>query len=79
MTKLAGISLRKNTEGHITHITIEVDKHKELMQPLLKQLGIDEETETEQKYSNALSLKESLQSTIELVDKLFDEDAKSKN
>lgn len=56
MTKLAGIFIRKNTKGRITHLTIDVEKH-----------------------GNALSLERSLQSTLQLVDNLFDEDAKSKN
>lgn len=41
MTRIAGITTQKNTKGEITHVTINVKKHQQVM-PMLNELGIIE-------------------------------------
>lgn len=58
MTDVAGVSTLKNEEGKVTHITFEVDKHKEFLQPILKDLGVIEKTRFRQNFENAMTAEE---------------------
>ena len=39
MTAIPGITLKKNSKGQLTHITIDVRQHQEAV-PVLKDLGL---------------------------------------
>ena len=39
MAQVAGITTKKNTKGEITHVTINVKKHKEKI-PILTEMGL---------------------------------------
>ena len=45
MAQVAGITTNKNTKGELTHVTIDVKKHKDAIAPLLEQLGITTKTQ----------------------------------
>ena len=71
MTQIPGVTIRKNANGKITHITINVEQQKELARPVLERLKeVDEDV---------LTLEKSLTSSLTLVDQLFDADEKHKN
>ena len=44
MPQIAGIATQKNANGDITHITIDVRKHRKMITPVLQQLGITEKS-----------------------------------
>lgn len=58
MPRIAGIATQKNIKGEITHVTINIKKHKEAITPLLRQLGIIEKSQFEKDCEKAISLEE---------------------
>ena len=67
MARIACIATKKDPSGNITHVTIDVKKHRETIMPVLEKLGVikntavQKENEDEKWYSveeaRALSLK----------------------
>ncbi len=58
MARIAGIATKKNTKGEITHATINVQKHRALITPMLYELGIIEKGAFEEECEQAISLEE---------------------
>lgn len=71
MTDVAGVSTLKNEEGKVTHITFEVDKHKDFLQPILKDLGIVEKTRFRQDFEKGLTIEEARKDMIEHINNLY--------
>lgn len=46
MPRIAGVTTQKDTKGNLTHVTINLKKHKEVL-PLLHQMGVIEKSELE--------------------------------
>ncbi len=44
MPGLAGITMQKDTKGNLTHVTINLKKHKEVL-PMLQQMSLIEKSE----------------------------------
>jgi len=57
MARIAGIKTQKNTKGEITHVTINVKKHQELM-PMLKELGVISKTKFQKECEEGITLDE---------------------
>lgn len=72
MIQAEGITTLKNDEGEITHVTIDVQKHKEAL-PLLKQLGLLEKTQFEIDCENGTSIEESRKRIHAKIDNLWPE------
>lgn len=47
MAAIAGITTKKNTRGQITHITVDVRKHKEVI-PMFNEIGLLPKTKFEE-------------------------------
>ncbi|MFN0082489.1 MAG: hypothetical protein ACKVOM_08210 [Ferruginibacter sp.] len=58
MPRIAGVATQKNTKGKITHLTIDVKKHKEIVAPLLEQLGVKMKSKFEDDWQRGVSLEE---------------------
>ena len=58
MPRIAGVATQKNTKGEITHLTIEVKKHKDLVAPLLEQLGVKTTSKFEEDWERGITLEE---------------------
>ncbi len=56
MPRIAGVATHKNTKGEITHLTVDVKKHKDLVAPLLEQLGV--KSKFEQDWERGITLEE---------------------
>ena len=57
MARIAGIKTQKNTRGEITHVTINLKKHQEVV-PMLKELGVVSKTQFEKDCEGALTVEE---------------------
>lgn len=57
MARIAGITTKKDTKGNITHVTINVKKHKHAV-PVLKEMGLLEKSEFEKECEEAITLEE---------------------
>lgn len=73
MTRVAGITTKKNSKGKITHVTIDVRKHKEAIEPFLEKLGVIEKSELQNKLENQkwLTVEELRESLLKKVDELW--------
>jgi hypothetical protein len=58
MARIAGIATKRNTKGEITHVTIDVQKHRALITPMLYELGIIEEKTFNQECEAAIPLED---------------------
>lgn len=58
MPRIAGVATQKNAKGEITHLTIDVKKHKEIVAPLLEQLGVKMKSKFEEDWERGVSLEE---------------------
>ena len=58
MPRIAGVATQKNTKGEITHLTIDVKKHKDIVAPLLEQLGVTVKSKFEEDWERGVSLEE---------------------
>ena len=55
MAQVAGITTKKNTKGELTHVTINVKKHKERITPMLEELGVVKKSTFKQEWDEALA------------------------
>ena len=64
----------QNEEGKVTHITFEVEKHKDFLQPILKDLGIVEKTRFRQDFEKGFTIEEARKDMIEHIEQLYAND-----
>jgi selenocysteine-specific translation elongation factor len=67
MPEVVGITTQKDTEGKITHVTIDVQRHKEKITPMLYELGVMEKTAFQIECENGITpeeLREHLLTTV---------------
>lgn len=57
MPRIAGVKMQKDARGNVTHITIDVKKHKEAV-PVLRELGLIEKTQFEKDCEGAITIEE---------------------
>jgi len=58
MPRIAGVATQKNTKGEITHLTIDVKMHKDIVAPLLEQLGAKPKSKFEEDWERGITLEE---------------------
>jgi selenocysteine-specific translation elongation factor len=64
MPEVVGITTQKDTEGKITHVTIDVQQHKEKITPMLYELGVMEKTAFQIECENGYSIEEARALTL---------------
>ncbi len=57
MARIAGVKTQKDSRGNVTHVTINVKKHKEAV-PVLQNLGLMEKTQFEKDCEGAITIEE---------------------
>jgi hypothetical protein len=57
MAAVAGVTTKKNTLGQITHVTVDVRKHKEVM-PMFNEMGLVPKTTFQKECEDAISVEE---------------------
>jgi hypothetical protein len=57
MAAVAGITTKKNTCGQITHVTVDVRKHKEVI-PMFNKMGLVPKTAFQKECEDAISVEE---------------------
>jgi hypothetical protein len=71
MPRIAGVATQKNTKGEITHLTIDVKKHKEFVAPLLAQLRVKEKTKFEKDWERGITPEELRQNLHKRIKELW--------
>ena len=57
MAQIAGITTKKNLRGEVTHVTIDIKKHKDKI-PMLTEIGVLQKTKFEERCEGALTIEE---------------------
>ena len=71
MPRIAGITTKKNGRGEITHVTINLQQHRQAIIPLLNQLGIIQKTEFQRECENGYTIEESRKRVHAKIDTLW--------
>ena len=71
MPRIAGIATKKDLKGNITHVTINVKKHKESIMPLLHQLGVIEKTKFQLECEEGSTIEETWSRLHNKIDSLW--------
>jgi hypothetical protein len=58
MSRIAGIATKKNSKGEITHVTINIQKHRDAITPMLYELGVIEKTKFQKECESAVTLED---------------------
>ncbi len=72
MPRIAGITTKKNVKGKITHVTIDVEKYRQAIIPVLNQLGLIEKTEFQRECENGHTIEESRKRVHAKIDTLWE-------
>ena len=67
MTAIEGVETQTNNKGEITHLTIDVVKHKDVVAPLLEQLGLKTTSKFEDDWSRGISLEDARKQSHEFI------------
>jgi hypothetical protein len=57
MARIAGVATQKNAKGEITHVTIDLKKHKKAI-PALNELGLIEKSKFDEEFEQGIGLEE---------------------
>ena len=71
MPRIAGVATQKNTKGEITHLTIDVKKHKKMVAPLLEQLGVKAKIKFEEDWERGITLEEARKNSHDFIRKMW--------
>ena len=71
MTAIEGVETQTNNKGEITHLTIDVEKHKDVLAPLLEQLGIKTTSKFEEDWSRGITIEEARNQTHEFIKEMW--------
>jgi hypothetical protein len=71
MPQVAGVTTKKNVKGEITHVTINVKKHKDIITPVLEEIGVLTKMTFEERFKKAHSVEEAKQMTLNHLRKIW--------
>jgi hypothetical protein len=71
MPQVAGITTKKNVRGELTHVTINIKKHKEAITPMLEKLGVISKTPFQKEFEKGIPLEEARQKLLTKVRTLW--------
>lgn len=66
MARISGVTTKKDEKGNITHIIINVKKHKQAV-PLLKEMGLMEKSQFEKECEDAITIEEARKHTHDFI------------
>ena len=71
MPRIAGVITKKNIKGELTHVTIDVKKHKDSITPFLEKLGITTKTQFQKDREGGLTIEEARARSHKAIDDMF--------
>ncbi len=57
MAAIAGITTKKNSQGKLTHVTVDVRKHTQVI-PIFEEIGLIPKTDFQKRCEDAISVEE---------------------
>ncbi|MCY7290654.1 MAG: hypothetical protein LH615_00580 [Ferruginibacter sp.] len=70
MARIAGLVAKKNIKGELTHITIDVKKHKDAIAPFLEQMGLSTKTAFQLDRERGITIEEARKRTKKYLETL---------
>jgi hypothetical protein len=70
MAAIAGISTKKNIKGELTHITVDVRKHKEVI-PMFNEIGLLPKSDFQKRCEEGVSIEEARKQSLKFIDELW--------
>jgi hypothetical protein len=71
MIDIEGIETQTNQRGEITHLTLDVVKYKDILEPILEQLAQSEKEKFDKKWETGISIEEARKKTHEYIRELW--------
>lgn len=71
MPRIAGVATQKNTKGEITHLKIDVKKHKDIVAPLMEQLTVKAKSKFEEDWERGITLEEARKNSHNFISKMW--------
>lgn len=71
MIDIEGIETQINNKGEITHLTIDVEKHKDFVAPLLKQLGIKTLSKFEEDWNRGVPIEDARKQSHKFIKEMW--------
>ena len=71
MPRIAGVITKKNIKGELTHVTIDVKKHKDSIAPFLEKLGITTKTQFQKDREGGLTIEEARARSHKAIGAMF--------
>ena len=57
MAAIAGVTTKKNQQGKLTHVTVDVRKHKQVI-PMFEEIGLIQKTDFQKRCEDAITVEE---------------------
>jgi hypothetical protein len=70
MAAIVGITTKKNVKGQLTHVTVDVRKHKNVI-PMFNEIGLLPKTDFQKRCEEGVSIEEAIQQSYKFIDKLW--------
>jgi hypothetical protein len=71
MIDIEGIETQTNQRGEITHLTLDVVKYKDILEPILEQLAQSEKEKFDKKWETGISIEEARKKTHDFINELW--------
>jgi BMFP domain-containing protein YqiC len=71
MIDIEGIETQTNKDGQITHLTLDVEKYKDILAPIMNQLALSEKEAFDNKWRKGISPEELKQNLHKRIEKLW--------
>jgi len=71
MPHIAGVTTKKNIKGEITHVTINIQKHKKTITPVLLQMGVIEKTQFQKDCESGYTIEEARAMSHKHIEQLW--------
>jgi hypothetical protein len=63
MAAIAGITTKKDLQGRLTHVTVDVRKHKQVI-PMFTEIGLIPKTDFQKRYEQGVTVEEARQHSL---------------
>ena len=70
MARIAGLVAKKNIKGELTHITVDVKKHKDAIAPFLEQMGLSTKSTFQLDRERGINIEEARKRTKKYLETL---------
>jgi hypothetical protein len=70
MAAIAGVTTKKNVKGQLTHVTVDVRKHKEVI-PMFNEIGLLPKTDFQIRCEQGVSIEEAREQSHKFIAELW--------